>query len=93
MEPVFPLSDYSTKKLVIFLFFFGSDDEEDPLEYDAGFGNIVVVDNLPVVPREKYDKLERVARKIYSQIGVIKEGGLLMPVGPDTQKTLGFLLY
>ena len=74
--------------------FFGSDDEdlheEDPLEYDAGFGNIVVVDNLPVVPREKYDKLERVVRKIYSQIGVIKEGGLLMPVDPDTQKKLGF---
>ena len=46
--------------------------------------------NLPVVSREKYDKLERVVRKIYSQIGVIKEGGLLMPVDPDTQKTLGF---
>ena len=24
--------------------------EEDPLEYDAGFGNIIVVDNLPMVP-------------------------------------------
>ena len=73
--------------------FFGSDDdlhEEDPLEYDSGFGNIIVVDNLPVVPREKFEKLEGVVRKIYSQIGVIKEDGLWMPVDSDTQKTLGY---
>ncbi|CAA2962368.1 eukaryotic translation initiation factor 3 subunit B-like, partial [Olea europaea subsp. europaea] len=39
-----------------------SDDEdlkgEDPLEFEEGFGNIVVVDNLPVVPKEKFEKLE-----------------------------------
>jgi hypothetical protein len=39
-----------------------------------GFSNIIVVDNLPVVPPEKYEKVENVVRKIYSQIGVIKEG-------------------
>ncbi|XP_055817657.1 eukaryotic translation initiation factor 3 subunit B [Solanum dulcamara] len=64
--------------------------EEDPLEFDPGFGNILVVDNLPVVPKEKYEKLEGVVRKIYSQLGVIKEGGLYMPVDPETQKTLGY---
>ncbi|KAI3497122.1 hypothetical protein L1887_39509 [Cichorium endivia] len=32
--------------------------EEDSLEFDAGFGNIIVVENLPVVPREKFEKLE-----------------------------------
>ncbi|XP_076889765.1 eukaryotic translation initiation factor 3 subunit B-like [Bidens hawaiensis] len=71
-----------------------SDDEDlnegDQLEFDAGFGSIIVVDNLPVVPREKYDKLEGVVRKIYSQIGVIKENGLWMPVDEDTGKTLGY---
>lgn len=71
-----------------------SDDDdiyhEDNLEYDSGFGNIIVVDNLPVVAREKFDKLEGVIRKIYSQIGVIKEDGLWMPVDPETQKTLGY---
>ncbi|KAK3035486.1 hypothetical protein RJ639_034456 [Escallonia herrerae] len=65
-------------------------DEEATLEFDAAFGNIIVVDNLPVVPREKFDKLEGVVRKIYSQIGVIKEDGLWMPVDPDTYKTLGY---
>ncbi|GFY90394.1 eukaryotic translation initiation factor 3B-2 [Actinidia rufa] len=63
--------------------------EEYPLEFDMGFGNIIVVDNLPVVPKEKFEKLEGVVRKIYGQIGVIKEDGFWMPVDPATQKTLG----
>ncbi|KAJ9184120.1 hypothetical protein P3X46_007892 [Hevea brasiliensis] len=71
-----------------------SDDEdvyqEEQLDFEAGFGNIIVVDNLPVVPREKFEKLEGVIRKIYGQIGVIKEDGLWMPVDPETQKTLGY---
>ncbi|KAM0064730.1 hypothetical protein Hdeb2414_s0003g00106491 [Helianthus debilis subsp. tardiflorus] len=40
--------------------------EEDSLEFDVGFGNIIIVDNLPVVPREKLEKLEGVVSKIYS---------------------------
>ncbi|KAK4379539.1 hypothetical protein RND71_001401 [Anisodus tanguticus] len=64
--------------------------EEDSLEFDNGFGNILVVDNLPVVPKEKFEKLEGVVRKIYSQLGVIKEGGLWMPVDKETQKTVGY---
>ncbi|KAK8522409.1 hypothetical protein V6N13_115379 [Hibiscus sabdariffa] len=71
-----------------------SDDEDvyldDQLEFDSGFGNVIVVDNLPVVPREKFEKLEGVIRKIYSQIGVIKEDGLWMPTDPETKKTLGY---
>ncbi|ONK77270.1 uncharacterized protein A4U43_C02F4820 [Asparagus officinalis] len=64
--------------------------QEDPLEFEGGFRNIIVVDNLPVVPPEKFEKLENVIKKIYGQIGVIKDGGLWMPVNPDTQKTLGY---
>lgn len=60
------------------------------MDLDKGLGNIIIVDNLPVVPREKFEKLEGVVRKIYGQIGVIKEDGLWMPVDPDTQKTLGY---
>lgn len=77
-----------------FLCFLGSDDEdvyqEEQLDFETGFGNIIVVDNLPVVPREKFEKLEGVIRKIYGQIGVIKDDGIWMPVDPDTQKTLGY---
>lgn len=64
--------------------------EEETMEFDQGFGNIVVVDNLPQVPKEKFEKLETVVRKIYSQIGVIKEDGLWMPTDPSTGKTLGY---
>lgn len=64
--------------------------QEDALEFEGGFRNVIVVDNLPVVPPEKFEKLENVVRKIYSQIGVIKDGGLWMPVNPETQKSLGY---
>ncbi|KAK0604707.1 hypothetical protein LWI29_018535 [Acer saccharum] len=64
--------------------------EDDQLEFDSGFGNIIVVGNLPVVSKEKFEKLEGVIRKIYSQIGVIKDDGLWMPVDPQTHKTLGY---
>ncbi|CAM8895270.1 unnamed protein product [Rhodiola kirilowii] len=63
--------------------------EEDFMEFDNGFGCIIVVDNIPEVPREKFEKLENVIRKIYSQIGVIKEDGLWMPVD-DNGRTLGY---
>jgi len=70
-----------------------SEDEEeaeDSLEFETGFGNIVVVDNLPVVPPEKFEKLEGVVRKIFGQIGTIRERGLWMPIHPETQKTQGY---
>jgi hypothetical protein len=36
-----------------------------------------VVGNIPVVPAEKYEKLLSVIKKIYSQIGTVREGGAL----------------
>lgn len=80
--------------LCFLLLFCFSDDEgvyhDDQLEFDTGFGNIIVVDNLPVVPKTKFEKLENVLKKIYSQLGVIKERGLWMPVDPNTGTTLGY---
>ncbi|KAL9225539.1 hypothetical protein vseg_001448 [Gypsophila vaccaria] len=70
-----------------------SDDEdlrEEEAEFEQGFGNIIVVDNLPQVMPEKFDKLEAVIRKIYSQMGVIKENGFWMPVDDETSKSLGY---
>ncbi|CAN1846912.1 Eukaryotic translation initiation factor 3 subunit B [Linum perenne] len=64
--------------------------QEEQLDFDSGFGNIIVVDNLPVVPFEKFEKLEGVVRKIFSQTGVIKEDGLWMPLDPETKKTNGY---
>ncbi|MED6203662.1 Eukaryotic translation initiation factor 3 subunit B [Stylosanthes scabra] len=64
--------------------------EEDNPEFDSGFGNVIVVDNVPIVPMEKFEKLETVIRKIYSQVGDIKENGLWMPLSSDSTKTLGY---
>ncbi|KAL6655310.1 hypothetical protein ACP70R_006136 [Stipagrostis hirtigluma subsp. patula] len=63
---------------------------EDPPELEIGFANIVMVDNLPVIPPEKFQKLEKIIRGIFSSVGVIKEGGLWIPVNPYTNETYGY---
>ena len=73
--------------------FVDSDDEEEVEEvneFDSGFGNVVLVDNLPVVAPEKYEKLENVVRKIFGQMGTIREHGLVMPIEEETKKTKGY---
>ena len=74
------------------LFVDSDDDEEveEVNEFDSGFGNVVLVDNLPVVAPEKYEKLENVVRKIFSQMGTIREHGLVMPIEEETKKTKGY---
>ncbi|XP_058742411.1 eukaryotic translation initiation factor 3 subunit B-like [Vicia villosa] len=71
-----------------------SDDEqvlqEENLESDTGFGNIIVVDNTPVVTKEKFAKLEGVLRKVFSKVCAIKDDGFWMPVDPVTEKTVGY---
>lgn len=88
---------YSYQQVINFAFFFCSDDDihvEDPPKYDAGLDNIIVVDNIPVVPQEKFQKLEMALRKVYGkidcQLAVIKDDGFWIPVDPVTQKTLGY---
>ncbi len=48
-----------------------------------------MLDNLPKVPHEKYDKLAGVVRKVISQVGVSIRGGaegFHMPQGNDEQR-------
>jgi translation initiation factor 3 subunit B len=59
---------------------------EEPVTLDESFGCVVIVDNLPKVPKAKFSKLEVVIRKIYSAYGEIKDIYLPMPEG----KTLGY---
>eukprot|EP00897_Mesotaenium_endlicherianum_P005996 jgi/Mesen1/5424/ME000027S04793 len=63
---------------------------KNALESETGFGNIVVVGNLPVVPPEKYEKLVTVVKKIFGQIGAIRESGLWMPAARE--QTHGYKL-
>ncbi|GAB2300311.1 Eukaryotic translation initiation factor 3 subunit B [Dionaea muscipula] len=66
--------------------------EGEPMEFEQGLDNIVVVDNLPQVPEEKFQKLLDVVKKIYCSIGKVDvdNGGIWMPVDPETRKTLGY---
>eukprot|EP00887_Chlorella_sp_A99_P002372 scaffold10.g2372.t1 len=59
--------------------------EEADLPQESGFGSVIVVDNLPQVPPEKFDKLNSILTKILSGAGRIREGGLHHPVDADTQ--------
>ena len=65
------------------------EDEEEVVQSESGFGNVIVVDNLPVVESGKYDKLRVVLQKFFSQIGSIREGGLFLPQDEDG-KTKGY---
>jgi translation initiation factor 3 subunit B len=60
------------------------------MDTNTGFGNVVVVDNLPIVPPEKFAKLEGVIAKIFGQIGVIREHGLWMPREDGDGKSKGY---
>ncbi|WPT13163.1 Eukaryotic translation initiation factor 3 subunit B [Picochlorum sp. SENEW3] len=69
-----------------------SDDEEEEelIETETGLGHIVVVDNIPQVGAEKYDKLTKILSKIFSASGTIAENGLNHPVDQSTGLSKGF---
>jgi translation initiation factor 3 subunit B len=54
------------------------------------FDNVVVVDNVPIVDHTKEEKLLNVIRKVFKNIGTIKENGIYMPKGDDG-KSKGFM--
>ncbi|ESQ54011.1 hypothetical protein EUTSA_v10027018mg, partial [Eutrema salsugineum] len=66
--------------------------EDHLVELDeTEFGNVIVVDQLPVVGMDRFEKLEGAIRKLYNQLGVvIKEDGFSMPVDSDTNTTNGY---
>jgi len=70
---------------------------EPEVTLDISFNNVIIVDGLPVVTEEKYEKLVVVVRKIFQQIGRIKENGLYMPldntVNPKTSKGIAFIEF
>ena len=64
------------------------DFEEEP-QVDTSFKHAIIVDGLPIVPKEKHEKLLNVLRKFFTQVGTIKEGGLDMPSDPEKGSSLG----
>ena len=64
--------------------------ELDDVKEESGFASVIVVDNLPQIPEAKFAKLLNVLTKIFSQIGEVREGGLLMPQDEATKTSLGY---
>eukprot|EP00898_Chlorokybus_atmophyticus_P002542 jgi/Chlat1/3289/Chrsp22S03537 len=65
------------------------EDEDELPQTESGFGNVIVVDHLPQVPHEKFDKLVTVVKKIFGQLGTIRDNGLWMPTD-ESGKTKGY---
>eukprot|EP01089_Gocevia_fonbrunei_P016729 TRINITY_DN5256_c0_g1_i1.p1 TRINITY_DN5256_c0_g1~~TRINITY_DN5256_c0_g1_i1.p1 ORF type:complete len:674 (+),score=165.09 TRINITY_DN5256_c0_g1_i1:136-2157(+) len=63
---------------------------EAPVELEKGWSKVIVVDNLPIIPESKHDKLLSVIRKIYTQIGPVVDP-IVMPKD-DKGNTLGFAI-
>jgi len=66
---------------------------EEPVLMEKGFSRVIVIDNLPVIPITKFEKLQNVLKKICGHIS----GGLLlqidMPVEDDTTKGFAFVEF
>ncbi|KAI8996091.1 eukaryotic translation initiation factor eIF2A-domain-containing protein [Gaertneriomyces semiglobifer] len=60
-------------------------------DFSFGFDNVIVVDNVPKVGEAKKEKLLNVIRKIFSNIGRIKENGLHMPMDSITGESKGYM--
>lgn len=68
------------------------EEREEEVQLETGFANVVVVDNLPIVPKEKFGKLFDVTQKIFKQFGPIVDDGLYLPLD-ENEMTKGYVPY
>ncbi|TPX71053.1 hypothetical protein SpCBS45565_g01197 [Spizellomyces sp. 'palustris'] len=68
---------------------FSDIEERYRVDLPNGFDTVVVVDNVPVVGEAKREKLLTMIRKMFSNMGAIKD--LHMPTDPNTGESKGFL--
>jgi len=64
-----------------------------PVIRDNHYGNILVVDNLPIVNREKEPKLIRVITQIFSKFGTVKDCHMPFKDSPEDSKGFAFIEY
>lgn len=78
-----------------------SDDEDDMKEFEKvkptlneDLSMYVVVDGLPVVGKEKYDKLFEVVKKFFGRFNAPDfKGDVWMPLSGEPAKTKGLVFY
>jgi len=69
------------------------DDDDDelvaPVVMEEGFHNFIVIDNLPVVPEDKRERLLTFVQKVLSKtVGEVKE--ITMPFDEQNKTTKGY---
>jgi translation initiation factor 3 subunit B len=63
--------------------------DEPAVQMDDAMDALLVVDNVPVVKKDRYGKLMKVLRKLFKKFGEVVE--ILMPRDESDVKTLGFM--
>jgi len=61
------------------------DHGEPEVEMESGFSKIIVVDNVPVVTKDKYEKLKTVINRIFGAFGAIHDIHLIQDVEGGTK--------
>ncbi len=62
------------------------DDLEPPVKFDDNVDNFVVIDGIPVAPKDKLPKLKDLLTKLFSSVGTLVQ--LHVPVD-DTETSMG----
>jgi translation initiation factor 3 subunit B len=71
-----------------------ADTQQEDLQQDSAFGNVIIINNIPKVSQEKYEKLTSILRKLASGTGNVREGGLHHPQdASNTTKGYAFVEY
>ncbi|KAI9209841.1 eukaryotic translation initiation factor eIF2A-domain-containing protein [Polychytrium aggregatum] len=61
------------------------------VDYPSGYDSVIVVDNLPIVNEAKEEKLIAAVKKIFVNFGTVKDGGVFMPMDPETGESKGYM--
>ncbi|CAJ0751189.1 13004_t:CDS:10, partial [Entrophospora sp. SA101] len=66
-------------------------EEKYKVSFEKGLDTIIVVDNAPVVDQSRVAKLLTFIKKIFKNVGEIKENGIFMPMDPEPEPETGKL--
>jgi len=74
------------------------DEEEESLfphiVKDQSYSKVIIVEGIPVIPKEKYDKLAQILKRLFSQeIGTIVDFYMPFQEGVDQSKGFAFIRY
>ncbi|KDD76724.1 eukaryotic translation initiation factor eIF2A [Helicosporidium sp. ATCC 50920] len=67
-------------------------EEEQEIQSESGFGNVILIDGLPQAGADKYGKLTAILQKIAGGVGPVREGGVTHPVDSANGQSKGYAM-